>query len=49
MEGEWFICGILNAEDWVVELESVVKVDSAIEKKKKETGKMSRRLVFLWL
>jgi hypothetical protein len=27
----------------------VVTIDSAIEKKKKETGKMSRRLVFLLL
>jgi hypothetical protein len=42
MEGEWFICGILNAEDWVVELESVVTLDSAIEKRKKGAGKMSR-------
>jgi len=33
----------------VVELESVVIVDSAIEKKKKETRKMSRRLDFLLL
>jgi hypothetical protein len=33
----------------VVELESVVIVDSAIEKKKKDTGKMSRRLDFLLL
>jgi hypothetical protein len=42
MEGEWFICGILNVEDWVVELESVVTLDSTIEKRKEGAGKMSR-------